>query len=123
MAATWEAKGLFEHISSTSLSNSRGLKGQGTVRLNTEVTLSDYVYVCAPEYMDMSTCVPELSSGKAMGSPESRVSGSWEPPCGCQKLNSGSLQEQRMFKTIESSLQPREAPRGNFVYFHYFFFP
>ena len=29
-----------------------------------------------------------------------------EPPCGCQKLNSGPLEEQAMLLTTEPSLQP-----------------
>jgi hypothetical protein len=35
-----------------------------------------------------------------------------EPPCGCWKLNSGSLEEQSVFLTPEPSLQPSRGRGG-----------
>jgi hypothetical protein len=34
------------------------------------------------------------------------ITDGWEPPCGCWELNSGPLEEQSLFLTAESSLQP-----------------
>jgi hypothetical protein len=36
------------------------------------------------------------------------IKDSYEPPCGCWELNSGSLEEQTMLLTSEPCLQPQE---------------
>jgi hypothetical protein len=39
-----------------------------------------------------------------------------EPPCGCQELNSGPLEEQLVLLTAEPSLQPQSLSSFNYVF-------